>query len=162
MDIRYILEEILQSKEQYKQVVKDLTSINAGYDNQAPEKTRQFYVTNMANITANQDEVHRSQEGIGDCIQNLKECEMLLTEINNLYINIKNKLNRAKAGTLFGLVRQQIKENIDDYDVEGNEQVKFVMEQPYDEAAAIRRGGKYKMTMRSRKKRASKTSKRRR
>lgn len=162
MDITNILQDILQYKERHKQVLKDLKVINAGYDDQAPEKTRRFYDNTRAIITAKQDKLRRSQEEIGDCIQNLKECEMLLTEINNLYINTKNKLNRAKAGTLFGLVRQQIKENIDDYDVEGNEQVKFVMEQPYDEAAAIRRGGKYKMTRRTRKKRASKTSKRRR
>lgn len=168
MNTASILQDTLQLKDRYKQVFKDLTTINAGYDNQAPEKTRRFYDKTWAIITEKQEELPKSQREIADSTQNLKECETLLTDINNLYINTKNKLNRAKTGTLFGLARQKIKENIGDYDVEGNEQVKFVMEQPYDEAAEIRKadairiGGKYKMTRRSRKKRAARTNKRRR
>jgi hypothetical protein len=162
MDITNLLQDILRLKDAYKEVLEEVITTNASYDGRAPEINRSIYDSAMAIIATNEGVIHRSKEGIVECIQKLKECEMLLTEISNMYTNSKNKLNRAKVGTLAGLVRQQIKENIDDYDVEGNEQVKFVMEQDYDEAAAIRRGGKYKMTRRSRKKRASKTSKRRR
>jgi hypothetical protein len=160
MNTASILQDILQLKEQYKQVFKDLMTINTGYDVQSVEKTRRFYDKTWTIITAKKEELQQSQREIADSMQNLKECETLLTDMKNLYINIENKLNKARVGTLFGIARQKIKENIGDYDVEGNEPVDFVMQQPYDESAAIRSGGRYKMTLRSRKKRVSKTRKR--
>ena len=138
--------------------VKELETLFTNYENQTPEKTRRTYDTIWAIITRKQNELQDSRSVIDDSIQNLKDCEMLLIEINSNFEKIKKKLNRTKTGTLFGLAREKIRDNIGDYDVD-NEQVDFVMNQPYQE---ILNGGKYEMTKRSRKKRTTRTRKRRR
>jgi hypothetical protein len=158
MNISTVLQETKEYKEHYKKALIELKTILTNYENRTPETTRRYYDQIRASMTAKQDELNKARVEIADSIKNLQECEMLLMDMNTLFEKTKVNINRAKMGTMFGLARQKIKENIGDYDVEGNEQVKFVMEQPYDEAAEIRRGGR--MTRRSRKKRAMKTRKR--
>lgn len=121
------------------------------YDNveQAqPQRIRNAYENDMQDVLQVIESLEINMRGIDTIISLLQRIKDKTNTHKNEHLEIIKLLNRGKIGTLEGLAREKVADPQLglDLDVRTNNDVltQSVLGQPYDELAAVRKGGKKK------------------
>jgi hypothetical protein len=137
------LERLLNDK--HMEMTNILNNILNSYRPTTVRKGLNVIWQSMDNATNQQNEI---SELIEDNIRKLNEVKNIVNANIDKINEVKQKINKSSVGTLEGLARDVIKEN--DI-VPEDEIVKTIIEQPYNEASAINRGGSKRRRSRRRK-----------